>query len=226
VIRAAARLTWALLAAAAAAAAPDQGPARTQVILRYDCSSEVGRREITLFANGTVRVRDGLRKETPLMLLGELGPDEMNGFLNRLRGEDLSEVTAWPARGVEGPWIERCRLELDLGEQPGEPERPARAFEFGRYDSLPLNLMRVVRVAEDIGGRADPRSRDEQLPPGYEPRPGDVLRRVDGALFEIASFTADGLGVELVGLREPLTLYLPKGELGREFVALERRRSP
>jgi hypothetical protein len=83
-----------------------------------------------------------------------------------------------------------------------------------------------VRVAEDIGSRADPRSRDEQLPPGYEPRPGDVLRRVDGALFEIVSFTADNLGVELVGLREPLTLYLPKGELGREFVALERRRSP
>jgi hypothetical protein len=52
-----------------------------------------------------------------------------------------------------------------------------------------------------------------------------VLRRADGALFEIRAFTADQLGVELVGVREPLTLYLPKGELRGEFVALERRRS-
>ncbi len=222
-IRPAAALVAALVAGGgeAAAAAGDGGSPRTQVVLRYDCASEVGRREITLFGNGTVRVRDGLRQEEPALLLGELGPDELTGFRNRLREEDLSEVAARPAMGVDGPWIERCRLELDLGEG-----RPARAFDFGRYDSLPLALSRVVRVAEDLAGRVDPRWRAERLPPGYEPRPGDVLRRVDGALFEIKSFTADHLGVELVGLREPLTLYLPKGELGREFVALERRRTP
>ena len=214
----------AALPLAAAAAAGDGGSARTQVVLRYECASEVGRREVTLFRNGTVRVRDGLRKEEPQVLLGELGPDELAAFLNRLREEDLSEVASGPALGVEGAWIERCRLELDLGD--AAQGRPARAFEFGRYDSLPLTLSRVVRVAEDIGSRADPRSGAEQLPPGYEPRPGDVLRRADGALFEIRAFTADQLGVELVGLREPLTLYLPKGELRGEFVALERRRSP
>lgn len=190
---------------------------RDVVLLRFECASDLGRRETTLFANGTVRLRDGL-KEDERMTLGELGPTELQGFVNRLEAEDLSEIDP-PRSGLGGDWVERCVLELHL------PDRPEQRYVFGRYDSLPLNLSRVVAIARELGDHADPRAGEEHLPAGYEPRRGDVLRRADGALFEIISFTVDDKGVELRGKTVPLTVYLLHDELSREFVALVSRRS-
>ena len=191
--------------------------AKSQILLRYECRNDLGRREITLFGNGTVRLREGL-KQDPVMTLGELNPEELGGFLARLRQEDLSEVPFETDNALDGAWIESCRLELML------PPAPDRTYVFGRYDSLPLGLSRVVRIAEDLAGKVDPRSREEHLPAGYVPRNGDVLRRVDGELFRIVGPTADKLGVELIGVQVPLTLYLPKGQLANEFVELVSRR--
>lgn len=208
-------LAAALVALALAETAPPAS-LKSQIFLRYECRNDLGRREITLFGNGTVRLREGL-KEDPLMTLGELSPAELDGFLARLRAEDLSEVPFETDNALDGAWIETCRLELAL------PSTPARRYGFGRYDSLPLTLSRVVRIAEDLAAKVDPRSREEHLPPGYDPRPGDVLKRVDGELFRIVGPTADKLGVELIGIKVPLTLYLPKGQLANEFVELVSR---
>jgi hypothetical protein len=207
----------AVAALAVAFAEPPPASAKSQVLVRYECRNELGRREITLFGNGTVRLREGL-KEDPRMTLGELTPDELTAFVARLGGEDLSEVPPETDNALDGAWIETCRFELSL------PDAPPRAFVFGRYDSLQLGLSRLVRIAEDLAAKVDPRARGEHLPAGYEPRTGDVLRRVDGELFLIVGPTADKLGVELSGVNAPLTLYLPKGQLANEFVELVSRR--
>lgn len=193
------------------------GDLRSTVVLRYDCSSELGRREVTLFANGTVRLREGPPDEEE-MDLGELGPEELDGVLARIAGEDLSEAPAsYP--GVEGEWVERCVLELPLREGEGPS-----VFRFSRYSSLPLELSRVVAVANELAEVAE-KERGTGLPADYEPRPGDVLRREeDGARFRVVDFTTDGKGVELEGLDVPLTLYLPPDALGDVFAEIVSRR--
>jgi len=164
----------ALAAAMAEPAAPPTSP-KSQIYLRYECRNDLGRREITLFGNGTIRLREGLN-EDPAMFLAESTPEELEAFLNRLRAEDLSEVPLETNGSIEGAWVETCRFELTL------PDAPARTYRFGRYDSLPLALSRLLRVAEDMAAKIDPSAREEHLPAGYEPRPGDILRRVDGEL--------------------------------------------
>lgn len=185
---------------------------RSHELLDYECRSELGRRRVTLFANGTVRVWDGLH-ESQRMTLGELGPDELAAFVRRLRAEDFSEVA--PAAGTEGEWVERCAMRLALAGQP------SRQYAFGRYDSLPLALASTVRLADEIALVALPLDR---LPAGYEPRPGDVLRRVDGVLFEVLRRTADGHGLELLGKEQPLVIFVRPEDLRAEFDALVSRR--
>ncbi len=190
---------------------------RSTEIVRLECASDLGRREVTLFGNGTVRLREGLKEDKEQGLgLAELDPDELAGALARLAGEDLSEVR-WLPSGVEGAWIERCNLHLAL------PGVAARSFRFGRYDTLPLPLSRVLRVVEDLAAEVKDLHGIEELPPDYQLRPGDVLKRVDGQLFEIYAFTTDNRGVEMWGVDQPLTLYVPVTEVRREFVFLVSR---
>ena len=201
--------------AVAAQGAPTPPGDRSRELLDYRCESGLGRRQVTLFATGTVRLWEGLH-ETPRMTLGELSPVELDGFLRRLEAEDLREVEeARP--GPEGSWIEQCRLVLDL------PGRRVRRYAFGRYDSLPLALSVIVRIADEVATHTLPL---DGLPVGYEPKAGDLLRRADGELFEIVSFTADGKGLELLGRDQPLTLYLRPEDLRGLFEALVSRRAP
>jgi hypothetical protein len=205
-----------VVAAPAALAKPaTQLSDRSTEIVRLDCGSDVGRREVTLFGNGTVRLREGPRgKET--LGLAELGKSELDAFLRRLADEDLSEVDQLD-RGMTGDWVERCDLELAL------PGRGARSFRFGRYDTLPLNLSRVLRVVDDLGAKVVELRAAEHLPEGYEPRGGDVLRRIDGQLFEVIADTTDHKALELWGVDQPLTVYVPRDQLRNEFVALVSR---
>ncbi|HXO19495.1 MAG TPA: hypothetical protein VOA87_06175 [Thermoanaerobaculia bacterium] len=204
-----------LLLAAVVSLAP---ASRSTEVFRLDCANDFGRREVTLFANGTVRLREGPPGKERVGL-AELGPDELGGALRRLQGEDLSEIRQL-SHGVEGPWIERCDLALALAG------KPLRRFHFGRYDTLPLPFSRVLKVVDDVAGQVKELEGAEHLPPGYAPRPGDVLKRTDGQLFEIVADTADKRGVEMRGIDQPLTLYVLRDQLGREFVALTSRKRP
>lgn len=202
-----------IVGAAFASPAPDR---RGTPIVRLGCTSDIGHREITLFGNGTVRVLEGARGAEPVLRLGELEPAEAEAAVAQLRREDLSETDP-DAGTVSGEWVERCELDLAL------PGQGPRRFAFRRFDALSLPLARAVALVEGLAERTA-LVRSEHLPPGYAARIGDVLRRVDGTLFEVVAFTADGLGVELQGLVEPLTLYLTKDAVPLEFVALESRR--
>ena len=189
---------------------------RSTEILRFDCRTDTTRREVTLFANGTIRVRDGAIGNE-LMGLAELGSSQLQGFLNRLGSQDLSDDKN-PERGVEGAWVERCELRLQL------PGKKVQIYKFGHYDPLPLNLSQVVHIAAELGKKVPIVKEKDELPADYEPKPGDVLKRAgDGALFRIVAFTADKKGVELRGVVEPLEMYVLRDKVRQKFTALVSR---
>jgi hypothetical protein len=213
----------AILLLLAAAMAPGEAPApvdddpRGRVIVRRDCTTELGHAEITLFANGTVRYREGERRREE-MLLAELPPDELQAFLRRLEEVDLAETEAGRAE-VKGGWVESCVLELRLAD------RPERSFGFGRFDSLSLALSRLLAVVDELTTVAKTRHAVKGLPRGYRPRPGDILARSDGSHWEVVSLTSDGRGAEIQGVDDPLTVYMALDAIVGEFVAVVKRRT-
>lgn len=188
---------------------------RSRELLDYRCANSLGVRQVTLFANGTVRVREGLGKE-PRMRLGEIGPVELEGYVRRLAAEDLSEVHD-RGESAEGDWVERCTLRLAID---GSPERK---LSFSRYESLTLQVAALVRVADEVAAKTLPTS---ELPVGYRARVGDVLRRADGVLFAVAGFTSDGHGIELQGVDQPLVVYVRPEDVPAQFEALVSRPMP
>ncbi len=207
-------LALAFLLSAAVAMEEDH---RSVELLRYGCASRISRLDLTLFANGTLRLRETEPDELPRMRLAELGRTELAAFLARLSEEDLTEVDV---RGAEasGDWVEVCKLELKLDG------RPERALQFGRMDSLPLALGRVLRVVDDLLLEVDRLAPRSNLPADYEPRAGDRLRRFDGGLYEVVGYTGDGAGLELEGLDGPLVVFIPVAALRDEFEELVGRR--
>jgi hypothetical protein len=183
--------------------------------LRYECFNSFSRREVTLFANGTIRLREGM-KSTPTMSLGELTRDELLAVLESLGEIDFTEAEA-ATQGVRGEWVEQCRLQLDL------PAAPERVFNFARYDTRPPAVERAVRAAEDLARRVQPVGRAEHLPIGYEAKAGDVLRRVDGRLFRVIGESQDKIGLELDSVDSALRLFIAKGGLNLEFDRLVSR---
>jgi hypothetical protein len=210
------RSRFAVMAILLLAALPARGDDRSTEILRYECRTDVARRETTLFANGTIRLRKG-QIGNDKMGLAELAPDKLQGFINRLAGEDLSESKS-PDKGPEGAWIEHCELRLQL------PGKDLQTFQFGQYDPLPLNLSHVVRIAQELEKKVRIVKESDDLPAGYEPRRGDVLRHTgDGNRFRIIGFTSDEKGVEREGVDQPIELYIPKDQIRKKFTALLSR---
>lgn len=192
---------------------------RSRVLVREECGSSIGRREVTLFANGTIRLREG-PPGAEEMVLGEVGSGEVEAYVRRLGGEDLGETDVEEG-SPEGTWVEACVLDLTL------PGRPVRSFRFGRYATHSLALRNVLAVVRELEGKAAASVVQTELPVRYQPRPGDLLERLDGIRFEVVAFTADGNGVELSSPDQPITLYVPKDELRKQFRRLlGRRESP
>lgn len=205
----------AALAASATAVAQSADP-RTVELLRRDCRSDLGRRDLTLFANGTVRLRVWDAAGKLDMDLLELGPGETEAYTTRLSRADLSDVDLPPAGPDEG-WMDACRLSLDL---PGERQV---AFTYGQLDALPLALSPLVSIVEELDVRARADEQGRSLGDSYVPRPGDVLLRRDGRLYEVVGPTSDGLGLELTGVDQPVTVYMLADAVREEFVMLIER---
>jgi hypothetical protein len=176
------------------------------------------RREVTLFGSGVVRVRDGVQGGEAAGIF-QLPAQDFIHFLNRLQGEDLSEIGGLP-QGPEGAWISRCVLTLEL------PGRERRSFSYGHYDRLPLNLSRILRIVEEIEAKVPDIKINDRLPDDFLARIGDLLRRADGALFRVVGYTSDGKGIRLEGQDAPLALYLTPEQVRHDFVALVQRDEP
>jgi hypothetical protein len=189
--------------------------AKSTELVDHRCVGELAEDQLTLFANGTVRLRERVGERED-MLLAELERNEIDGFVARLRDIDLSEAESL-RQGITGEWISQCGLSLTL------PDLPAAFFRYGRFDVLPHALETVRQVLTEVETLARTRAVHGSLPKGYQPRPGDFVRRGDGELFEVIGLTADGKGVELNGINQPITIYVALADFRSVFVAQENR---
>ena len=190
---------------------------RSHELVRLGCASGTLSRELTLFANGTVRIRDK-GGPNPGMRLAELNENELDGFRARLEEIDLSETSS-RTRGPSGETLEQCLLRLELTS--GQIDE----YRFPRIAVLSLSLGRLLAVLDDLTLLAEQRYRlSTGLPISYQPRTGDVLVKSDGSRYRIVRVTAEGAGVEIIALESPLVLYLPTDGVRGEFVAIESRR--
>ena len=191
---------------------PEADP-RSTVLVRNTCETADSRLETTLFANGTIRVRRG-KEGADEMRLAELGPAELEGYVERLAAENLDE-TSRRSSGLDGMQVERCRLEL--GREDGERE----IFEYTGLSSHSLALSRVLVLVGELTARVSFSPQARSLPREYRPVSGDRLRRRDGYLYEVRGLTSDGRAVELMGIDQPFTIYVALDDFHREFVAIE-----
>jgi hypothetical protein len=196
------------------AAAAGLSPKSTELV-DHRCVGELAEDDLTLFANGTVRLRERVG-ERETMLLAELERSEIDGFVARLLEVDLSEAESLRS-GITGEWISQCGLTLSL------PDRPAVFFRYGRFDALPHALETVRAVLTEVETLARTRAVHGALPESYEPKPGDFVRRGDGELFEVIALTSDGKGVELNGINQPVTIYVALADFRSVFVSKENR---
>lgn len=185
-------------------------------VFRLDCANQHYRREVTLFGNGTIRVREGYAS-APEMWLGELDEGTTRALITRLMEPDLAEVPE-TTRTVVGEWVESCRYELRL--DAGEPQ----VFEFQRLDALSLPLQKSLGVAITSLGMVDrtrPSDTRGRLTRDFVPERGDILVAIDGRRFRVSGFTTDKTGVELVGVEQPVVLFAPVVDLHAMFLSKE-----
>ena len=194
---------------------------RSTEILKYTCANEFNRREITLFKNGTLRLREGPWDDQQ-MYLAEIGPEAVRDNIRVLADAyavaSIDSLEEPVLEGAHGPWSKRCELYLAL------PELEPFTYSYSSYAVVPLKVSRLVTIAEDLTVHILPQK--EELPAGYEPRPGDVLRTAEGLRFRVLRRTADEVGIELEGIGQPLLIYVGLFDLDKAFVALEERGEP
>ena len=185
--------------------------------MRYECSSSLARRDVTLFANGTVRLRRGPRDEQQLFL-DELRPEELASYIRQLRrvhASDQPPPIDLPPNLPSGDWVENCEILLAL------PDAEPVTYTFTGYEIPPLEVAGLIHVAEDLAYFTRPPARAERLPKDYRPRPGDLLRSVEGRRFQVMGLTGDGRGVELAEVGTPVMVLVPLAEMDELFQALE-----
>lgn len=189
--------------------------ARTVELLRERCASRISVREVVFFANGTVRLREGVPGEER-MTLGELGRAEAEAMRRRL-GEIVPESLEIASTGPEGDWIERCVLGFDRGDGV------LRSIGYGRLDAGSLELEKLRRIVGDLVEVARSDGGSAEIPASYRARRGDRLERADGAVFEVRGTTSDGKAVELVCDDPPLTMFVEIERVRVEFRRLLAR---
>lgn len=174
---------------------------------------------MTLFGNGTVRLREGLWEEQR-MELDDLEPEELASTLaelGRIRASIELPPSPLDSGVVDGQWVERCEVVLELeGAAPW-------SHRFSPYEIPPLAVASLIHVADDLAEHTRPPAGPDRLPADYEPRSGDVLRSVDGERFRVLRPTIDGEGLELQGLDAPVRIFVALDGLSEAFVALESR---
>lgn len=212
---------WAVAAVSAQQRAAAEPPAyrdpRSLEVVRFDCRTGTLRSELTLFANGTMRLREG-EVGSESMLLSELDPDSLAAYLRRLAAESLDDGLR-PPPPVGGIFTEQCSLVLDV------PDGPVGTARFGAFDSLSLALSRVVAIVRELVVIAHASNVSSAgLSPHYLPVAGDVLIHRDGDRYRVQGLTSDGRGVELSGIEQPLILYVALENLPSLFLAVEDRR--
>jgi hypothetical protein len=203
--------------------APHLAPgARESEVFRHDCRNIERRRELTLFANGTVRQRRG-RVQDLEMQLGDLAPTELPVVQKRLR--DIQHQAAlerpWPeSNAPRGDFSELCEVSLVLDGLRLE-------YSFDRLQAPPLWVASAEQLAWDLAEVVRAATRPPALPSDFVLKSGDVLRTTDGRLLRFLRETGDGQGLEFETEAADFRIFFRRDDLQTIFVALvERTRVP
>lgn len=188
--------------------------------LRHRCESGIEVFDLTLFGNGTVRLREGPPEDTEMRLI-ELSPEELNGYVARLSRRDPTDafVRGEDDRGAgfEGDWVRQCSLVVSL------PGREAATFRFSMFDVQSLELARLITISEQLSARArQPYPRG--LPTGYLPQFDDILEDHEGDRWRVMRLSEDEMTVELDGIERPERLFVAVSGLAEMFVAVDTRK--
>lgn len=188
-------------------------------LFRHFCGNTLGRRELSVFLDGTLRfrVRD---KSGDEVKLGELSSATLTRIYSQVREtirglgrEDRIWLQNPGQRGFSGELQQVCGIDIRL------PDEPIKSFRFSPMEITPLWLGQLRQLAEELSERAEPLT-SNGLPQGYAPRFGDVLRRRDGILFRFVGLTSDGKAWMVEQIGQPVTTYYPASEIGTLFIAL------
>lgn len=197
---------------------PAQDPApdpRTVTLFDYHCASDRDLHWVTLFANGTVRLRERIAVDEPeTMALAELAPEQLAGYRRQLRLTDPSDgiLPDDPPVGTTGLGVETC----DLLVAP--PSGKELRYRFGPLEVSSLRYARWVALAEALAEIARPDPEIEVLDEAYEPAMNDVLRDAAGDRYRIVWVSLDGW-VEFDGIDQPFHLVYHRSQLASRFVA-------
>jgi hypothetical protein len=187
---------------------PPRDP-RTVIVVRENCTSRLAIQDLTLFANGTLRLRQG-EVATPTMILHELTPDRLRQYVDRLARVELGDAEA-NASGPQASWDEVCTLELEL------PGREPRRFRYERLAAGDYGTIGVRRIVEDLLDEIEESASPSEIPASYRPRTGDRLERNDGVVFEVDGMTTDNKGVQLTSVDGRFTMFVPLERVPWEF---------
>lgn len=198
---------------------------RSWDVFHHLCSSPLGSRELTLFLDGTIRlrVRD---QEGGEVRLGDLGKESLARVYATLRstqesiGREGKEWTAPPSqgRGLSGEFLQECEVRLRL------PKLERKDFRFSPMEITPLWLGQLRQLAEDLAERTEPLVH-QALPRSYQPRYGDLLRRRDGVVFRYVGTTSDRKAWIMEQVGQPITNYFSVADLDELFVAVVESRA-
>lgn len=203
---------------------PKVADPRSWEFFRHSCGSSLGERELTLFLDGTIRLRVRDR-EGQEVRLGELEQEPLARAYGTLRAIQLGigrEGKEWaqPSRGrsLTGEFLQECNVELRL------PDLDEKSFLFNPMEITPLWLGQLRQLAEDLSGRTEALVHSG-LPRDYQPRHGDVLRRRDGVLFRFVGITSDKKAWMVEQIGQPITTYYSVEDLDELFVAVVESRA-
>jgi len=207
---------WSLLVpvTSGAPASPARRDPRTVTLLEYRCSSDLTHRIVTLYANGTVRLREDLGDGERLDL-AELTPEELAGYVAQLHARDPSDglLREDLGAGVGGLHVEQCDLQV------APPGQQTVHYHFSPLEARTLRYARWVAMAEALAQRARPKPVVEALGEDYQPHLDDVLRDRVGNRYKVVWVGVDDW-LELDGIEQPFHLLLHRSQLGERFVAL------
>lgn len=198
---------------------PKVADPRSWELFRHRCGGRLGSRELTLFLDGTVRLRVHDQQGDEVRL-GQIEEGQLVRTYGRLQalqegiGRDGKEWSQGAAgRGIGGEFLEDCEAELRL------PESEKKLFRFSPLEIPPLWLGQLRQLAEDLAGETEP-LQHRGLPKDYQPRYGDLLRRRDGVVFRYVGSSSDAKAWILEQVGQPLTTYFPVADRDQVFVGL------
>lgn len=200
--------------------APKVADPQNWVLFRHSCESHLGEREVTLFLDGTIRLRleDPEGEETNS---GSLKPENVARTYSTLKSIQTAigdqDQKNWSRftqpGGITGELLRRCEIYLNL------PDLAPEIFHFTTMEGGPLWLEQLRLLSEELGDRTV-KQIYRGLPAAYRPKFGDLLRRRDGAVFRFVGMTSDKKAwmVEQVG--QPTTTYYSAEEISQVFIGL------